>query len=274
MVENLTLSQFFSRYYDDAVRALNKIVYDYAEANKGINPYIDIELVKHLTIIYSLEKVYLTYDVEREGAASIFTYLNKVLYNCFRSELMKQWTQVKRNHPEFVKVKDKVRDSIVAPAVITEAKVAGSDGIKREAHIYMEAYGVHERKEEVIMRLVECIKKLNPADQIILDCWMHEKRNYVAAALERLDLENTSKSQSMIRQRFDRIKDRLFKMMGGAKPDYRDIYIPRGEAARDVIRVEPAERNTARRRARAVKKEMGAQIDYQRIAAELCEPEN
>ena len=273
MIENLTLSQFITRYYDDAVRALNKIVYDYAQANKGISPYIDLEMVKHLTIVYSLEKVYLTYDVEREGSASINTYLNKVLYNCFRSELMKQWTQVKRNHPELVKVKDKVRDSIVSPAVITAARPAGKDGSKREAHTYMEAYGTNERKEEVIGRLVECIKKLNPADQIILDCWMHEKRNYVAAALERLGLENTTKSQSMIRQRFDRIKDRLFRMMGGAKPDYRDIYIPRGEAARDAIRIEPVERNAARRRSRAVRKEMGSQIDYQKIATEICTQE-
>ena len=273
MIENLTLSQFITRYYDDAVRALNKIVYDYAKANKGISPYIDLEMVKHLTIVYSLEKVYLTYDVEREGSASINTYLNKVLYNCFRSELMKQWTQVKRNHPELVKVKDKVRDSIVSPAVITEARPAGKDGSKRDAHTYMEADGINERKEEVIGRLVECIKKLNPADQIILDCWMHEKRNYVAAALERLGLESTTKSQSMIRQRFDRIKDRLFKMMGGAKPDYRDIYIPRGEAARDAIKIEPVERNTARRRSRAVKKEMGSQIDYQKIATEICTQE-
>jgi hypothetical protein len=117
---------------------------------------------------------------------------------------------------------------------------------------------------------MECIKKLNPADQVILDCWMHEKRNYVAASLERLGIENTARSQSMIRQRFDRIKDRLAKMLGGSKPDYRDIYIPRGEAAKDAIKIEPVERNVARRRARAVKKEMSAQIDYKKIAEKLC----
>ena len=258
MVENLTIDQFYDLHYDEAARALNKIVYDYAQAHKGISPYIDIELVKQMTIVSSLEKVYLTYDAEREGAASMRTYLNKVLYNCFRSELMKQWTQVKRNHPELVKVKDKVRDSIESPAVISEASVAGEDGIKREAHTYMQAYGVYERKEEVIERLVECIKKLNPTDQIILDCWMNEKRNYVAAALERLGLENTTKSQSMIRQRFDRIKDRLFKMMGGAKPDYRDIYIPRGEAAKDAVKIEP----------------VSAQIDYKKIAETICSVES
>lgn len=273
MVENLTLNQFITVHYNDAVRALNKIVYDYREANKGISSYIDLELVKALTVIYSLEKVYLTYDVEKEGAASIQTYLNKVLYNCFRSELMKQWTQVKRNHPELKKVKDKVRDGMSGHAMITCAKMAGLDGVKREAHTYMDAYGMHARKEEVIERLMECIKKLNPADQVILDCWMHEKRNYVAASLERLGIENTAKSQSMIRQRFDRIKDRLAKMMGGAKPDYRDIYIPRGEAAKDAIKIEPVERNAARRRARAVKKEMSVQIDYQKIAEKLCKTE-
>lgn len=247
MVENLTLNEFITNYYDAAAHALDRIVYDYAKAHKGISPYIDLDLVKQVTITYSLERVYLTYDVQREGAASIYTYLNKVLYNSFRSELLKQWTQVKRNHPELVKVKDKVRDSIESHALITEAGLAGEDGIKREPHSYMEAYGVYERKEEVIECLVECIKKLNPTDQVILDCWMHEKRNYVAAALERLGIENTTKSQSMIRQRFDRIKDRLFKMMGGAKPDYRDI---------------------------SVTEQTSTQIDYHKIAETLCTPES
>ena len=269
MVENLTLNEFYTLYYNDAVRSLKKIEHDYVRDNGAISPYIDIELVRQMTVIYSLERAYMTFDPTKEGAASLHTYLYKSRHNCFRSELAKQRTQMKRNHPEMAKAKDKVRDSITSPAVITGARGAGVDGIKRDPHIYIDVDGVHERKEKIIDRLMECVKKLSPTDQIILDCWMHEKRNYVAAALERLGIENTKKSQSMIRQRFDRAKDRLAKMMGGAKPNYRDVYLPSGPEAKDAIRIEPVERNYARRKARAVKKELSAQIDYKKIAETL-----
>ena len=46
----------------------------------------------------------------------------------------------------------------------------------------------------------------------------------------------------------------LAKMLGGAKPDYRDVYIPSGTAAKDAIRMEPSDRNLERRRARAIKR--------------------
>lgn len=268
-MENLTLNEFIKLYYNDAVRSLGKIEREYVRDNGAISPYIDIDLVRDLTVLYSLERTYMTFDPTREGAASLQTYLYRILYNCFRSELAKQRTQMKRNHPEMAKVKDKVRASITSPAVITGVRGAGVDGIKRDPHTYLDVEGVLERKEQVIERLMECVKKLSPTDQIILDCWMHEKRNYVAAALKRLGIENTKKSQSMIRQRFDRAKDRLAKMMGGAKPNYRDIYVPSGAAAKDAIKMEPVERNYERRKKRAVKKELSAQIDYKKIAEQL-----
>ena len=266
---NITYREFCSLYHNDAVIALNKIVKDYIDQHGSINRRIDLELVKQLTLTYSLERVYQKYDVEREGAASIKTFLNTVLYNCFRTELQKQWTEVKRNHPELVKVKDKIRDQIKYKGIMTGIKGAGDDGLKREGHTYLGASDVYERKEEVLNKLMECVKKLNPTDQIILDCWMNEKRNYVDKALERLGLDITKQSQGMIRRRLDLAKAKLAKMMGGAKPDYRDVYIPSGEAAKDAIKMEPVDRNLERRRARAIKREMGTQVNYMGIAQKL-----
>lgn len=73
----------------------------------------------------------------------------------------------------------------------------------------------------------------------------------------------------MIRRRLDLAKAKLAKMMGGAKPDYRDVYIPSGEAAKDAIKMEPVDRNLERRRARAIKREMGTQVNYMGIAQKL-----
>lgn len=266
---NITYREFCSLYYADAVTALNNIVKDYIKAHGSINRHIDLGLVKQLTLTYSLERVYQKYDVEREGAASVKTFLNKVMYNCFLTELQKQWTEVKRNHPELVKVKDKVRDQIKYKGIMTGVRGAGDDGVKWEPHTYASASDVYERKEDVINKLMECIQKLNPTDQIILDCWMNEKRNYVDKALERLGLDITKQSQGMIRRRLDLAKAKLAKMMGGAKPDYRDVYIPSGEAAKDAIKMEPGDRNLERRRARAIKREMGTQVNYMGIAQKL-----
>ena len=266
---NITYHEFCTNYYNDAVIALNRIVKEYIADNGGINRHIDLDLVKELTLTYSLERVYQKYDVEREGAASVKTFLNKVLYNCFRTELQKQWTEAKRNHPELVKVKDKVRESIKYKGIMTGVRGVGDDGSKWEGHTYMGVSDLYERKEEVINKLMECVKKLNPTDQIILDCWMNEKRNYVDTALERLGLDITNKTQTMIRARLKRAQELLGRMMGGSKPNYRDVYIPSGEAAKDAIKMELGDRNLERRRARSIKREMGAQINYYGIAEKL-----
>ena len=269
MVQNITYREFCSLYYPGAVVALNKIVKDYIEKHGSINRHIDLELVKQLTLSYSLERVYQKHDVEREGAASVKTFLNTVMYNCFRSELQKQWTDVKRNHPELVKEKDKAEESRKYKSIMPGVKGAGNDCMKWDAHVYLGASNEYERKEEFIEKMMVCITRLNPTDQIILDCWMYEKRNYVDRALERLGIEITTKSQGMVRRRLDLAKAKLAKMLGGAKPDYRDVYIPSGAAAKDAIRMEPSDRNLARRRARAIRREMGSQINYYNIAEKL-----
>ena len=57
--------------------------------------------------------------------------------------------------------------------------------------------------------------------------------------------------------------------MGGAKPDYRDVYIPTGEFREDAVQVEEGDRNLERRRTRAIKRELGAQMDYRQISTGL-----
>ena len=176
---------------------------------------------------------------------------------------------MKRNHPELVKQKDAVRESLTEKRVVTGVKGRGSDLVKPEAHTYMYAGGASERKEPVIERMVACIQKLNPMAQVILNCWMYEKDNYVNKSLELLGYEITTKSQGMIRARLKRAQAALAKMMGGSKPDYRDIYIPSGKEAKDAVKMEPVDRNLERRRARAIKREMGTQINYYGIAEKL-----
>ena len=274
MPQEISYHEFCRLYVNDAMSIASLIIKKIDDPDgKGkehrIHPLVDKDSVKAIAVSYTLDKVYKTYDVNHERGASIRTYLSFILQNCIITELKKAWTDVKRNHPELVKQKDAVRESLTEKRVVTGVKGRGSDLIKSEAHTYMYAGGASERKEQVIERMVACIQKLNPMDQVILNCWMYEKDNYVNKSLELLGYEITTKSQGMIRARLKRAQAALAKMMGGSKPDYRDIYIPSGKEAKDAVKLEPVDRNLERRRARAIKREMGTQINYYGIAEKL-----
>ena len=274
MAQEISYQAFCRQYVDEAMSIASYIVKQIDDPDgKGkehrIHPLVDKDSVKAIAVSYTLDKVYKTYDVNHEKGASIRTYLSGILKNCIITELKKAWTDVKRNHPELIKRKDPVRESLTEKRMVTGVKGRGTDLVKSEAHTYMYGGGSHERKERVIEQMVACIQKLNPMDQVILNCWMYEPGNYVNKSLEMLGYEVTAKSQGMIRARLKRAQAALAKMMGGAKPDYRDIYIPSGKEAKDAVKIEPVDRNLERRRARAIKREMGTQINYYGIAEKL-----
>ena len=268
MPQEISYQEFCRLYVKEAMKIATILIKEIGKTNY-IHPLIDQDYVKEFAVSYSLDKVYKTYDVNHESGASIRTYFSTIIRNCIITELKKAKTDLKRNHPETIKRKDPVRDSLTEKRVITGVKGRGSDLVKPEAHTYMYIGGANERREQVIDRMVACIQKLNPMDQIILNCWMYEKDNYVNKALELLGYEITTKSQGMIRARLKRAQAALAKMMGGAKPNYRDIYIPSGKEAKDAVKMEPVDRNLERRRARAIKREMGTQINYYGIAEKL-----
>ena len=270
MPQEISYHEFCRLYVNDAMSIASLIIKKIDDRKEHrIHPLIDKDSVKAIAVSYALDKVYKTYDVNHERGASIRTYLSCILHNCIITELKKAWTNVKRNHPELVKRKDPVRESLTEKRVVTGVKGRGSDLIKPEAHTYMRFDGVYERKDKVHDAIAECVKKLNPMDQIILNCWQHEEKNYVNKALELLGYEITTQSQGMIRARLKRALAMLKKMMGGAKPDYRDIYLSSNKEAKDAVKMEPVDRNLERRRARAIKREMGAQINYYGIAEKL-----
>ena len=251
MPQEISYHEFCRLYVNDAMSIASLIIKKIDDPDgKGkehrIHPLVDKDSVKAIAVSYTLDKVYKTYDVNHERGASIRTYLSFILQNCIITELKKAWTDVKRNHPELVKQKDAVRESLTEKRVVTGVKGRGSDLVKPEAHTYMYAGGASERKEQVIERMVACIQKLNPMDQVILNCWMYEKDNYVNKSLELLGYEITTKSQGMIRARLKRAQAALAKMMGGSKPDYRDRMLSRWNLLTGILNAAVQERSSAR----------------------------
>ena len=277
MAQEISYQAFCNMYIKEAMKIASIVIKRINDPEgKGkenrIHPLVDQDYVKAVAVSYSLDKVYKTYDVNHASGASISTYFNTIIERCIITELKKAWTDIKRNHPEFIKAKDPVRDGMSEKRMLTGIRGGGADLVKHEAHTYMQVDGVYERKEKVHEAIAECIKKLNPTDQIILECWKYEENNYVIKALELLGFEITTKSQNMVRARLKRALLSLEKMMGGAKPDYRDIYMPSTKDMEGLAKLEPVDRNLQRRRARVLKREMSAQIDYMGIAEKLYNP--
>ena len=269
MTFGISYDEFSNRYFALGMELADITIAQYIKKNGSISQYIDVELVKQVGVSFALERVYNKYDVDREGAASLKTYMGTVVHNAVISELQKAWTDVKKSHPELVKKKDKVRDSIKYKAIATGVSSMVNQVEKRDPHNYMEASDVYERKEKVLDKMMECLQKLSPTDQVILKYWMEDDVNYVERTLEHFGIESSTKSHQMVRTRCNRAKERLKKLMGGAKPDYRDVYIPTGEFREDAVQVEEGDRNLERRRTRAIKRELGAQMDYRQISTGL-----
>ena len=221
----ISYDEFVRRYFEIAMQYADIEIAKHVKKHGPLNRYIDADDVKSQAVTNSLNSVYMNYDPENEKGASITTYMRKIVHNDVITELKKASTQVKRNHPELNKRKlsayELPKYSQITPGVMPK----GLDNIKREAHGYMEASGIHERKEEALKLMLRCLTKLSYEEQVIVNCWMSEDTNYVRKALEVLGIEETTRSAGMIRRKLDLAKRKLQKLMGGVKPDYRDISI-------------------------------------------------
>ena len=186
---DISYNEFCTRYYSVAVEKANIILRKHFKKTGNPHKYMDLEYVKQICVSYALEKVYKNYDVDHEKGASVETYMSDILHNCLMTELGKEWTSVKRAHPKKVQLKRTKSKDTVDTNVSEGVPTCGTITSGPSGGSYIEATRVYERKEKVIERMMECIKKLQITDQIILDCWLNEKGSYVKKALERLGYE-------------------------------------------------------------------------------------
>lgn len=134
--------------------------------------------------------------------------------------------------------------------------------------------GRFQKKEDLIAKMLECLLKLNGVDQVILRCWMiYPKREYTDMAIEELGWDNNKRTRNVVNVRCNRAMAMIGKMMGGARADYRDIYMPRARQNSEQPskqKVQPDnDYNFVRRRQRAARKSITSGIDYRDLAKSL-----
>jgi DNA-directed RNA polymerase specialized sigma24 family protein len=221
----ISYDEFVRQYFEVAMQYADIEIAKHVKKHGPLNRYVDADDVKSLAVTNSLNNVYMNYDPDNEKGASITTYMRTIVHNSVITELKKASTQVKRNHPELIKKKPNPYELPKYSQITPGVMLKGIDNIKREVHGYMEASGIFDRKEEALKLMLRCLTKLSYEEQVTVNCWMSEDTNYVRKALEVLGIEETTRSAGMIRRKLDLAKGKLQKLMGGVKPDYRDISI-------------------------------------------------
>ena len=256
----LDYKSFCNTYYKAAKRVADITIADHVKKHGQLNPCIDVALVKDLGISYGLEKVYNTYDIDHASKAKVETFLSTVVHNCVLTELGKESTAVgaKRRPGKSV-------DSIAAAATIGGGHVSleSFSGTFRTSGRFME-------KEDMIAKMLECLKKLNGVDQVILGCWMlYPKREYTYKAIEDLGWTDNARTRNVVNVRCNRAIAMLGKMMEGSRPAYLSVAQRIPEHASDRTVQSRDDYNFIRRRQRAARKSIASGIDYRDLAKSL-----
>ena len=130
-----------------------------------------------------------------------------------------------------------------------------------------------KQKEDLIAEMLDCLKKLNGVDQVILGCWMvYPKGEYTDMAIEELGWDNNKRTRNVVNVRCNRAIAMLGNMMG----DYRIVYISANcERVRDSSNSGPKVKsaldyNFIRRRQRAAKKAITSRLDSASLAKNLA----
>ena len=268
--------EFMKTYYDQAWTIAEVTIASIVKKNGPISPAIDIESVKATGTINGLQRTYENFDTGHESHAKVKTLLSTVVRNCVISELGKATTAAihaglmkprtsKRKMTKEEEEQELERTCRILAGVGQRANQSGPV----ESHVYQETEGWQERKEEVLDRLARQMMRLPVNDQVILAHWCEDEKTYVERSLAELGLENTPATANWVYGRKNKALKSLAQMMGGKKPDYRDIYLP--SAGWNTNSSICFDRNVIRRHQYAAKAQVTRSIAYKKTVYLLNE---
>lgn len=239
MVLDKDFNAFCNAYYKEASKVADITVAKFIGEHGTLNPSVDIDLAKDTGIWEALEKVYSSYDEEREDKASVKTYLSTIVHNKVYSALMKEFRIVhkklkleKPNTKEGLSLKD------------------------------LDVVGNHLTKEELIAELEKYVKKLKGIDQVILYNWLDcSKKNYLAKTLEELGWEDTKRNRNVISVRCHNAFVKLKKKLA----DKKEAFLEVAERVKVDKTFQPKTESMAPKR----RKKIVNNLDFDRLSASL-----
>ena len=233
MSVSMPYNEFLESYYEMALKYAENTIRSVIKTHGHIHSAIDVDSVIAEGVLSGLEKTYEKYSSNHESGAKVTTLLNRIVHNAVLTELEKATTAAIKADlmpPRPTKKKmteeEKEKELEQICRIIAGVDQRASPAKPNESHTYQEAEGWHERKEKELQRIRECMTRLPIHDQVILSHWAEDEKTYIEKSLEELGLENTPKNANWAYGRRKRALMSLSHMMGGKKPEYRDIYFP------------------------------------------------
>lgn len=216
----MDFNTFVNRYFNHAKKTADIVIANSVLSNGKINTHVDVELAKDLGVIDALEKVYYNYDpgkaITEKGEAKLTTFLDKVVHNCVLTELGKETTKAKRANLV-------ARRGAISDAITPGAWGSGDNGKIMEPHEYMQYASRFKTKERIMKDMISKLKQLPEVDCKLVTLSIVDPEHYIDKAIKYFGWEGISRNAVQVRKR--KALDKLKALMGGKRPDYRDVYI-------------------------------------------------
>lgn len=194
MITDLTYEEFCQKYYLESRRVADITITVFIQEHGQLHSSLDIELIKDRAIERSLRKTYDRFDSDNKKMASIKTFLSTNVHNQVLTELRDESTAINAGR----------RDSL--ESYKTSRVVSGMDSPIED----------DDAKTRMRLTVTECISKLDSEEQVVINCWMENQRNYSSAALSILGWGEERRSE--VKALKERACAHLREMLSEYKP--------------------------------------------------------
>lgn len=189
MITDQTFDEFCNKYYLDARRAADVTVANFIMENGQPHRSIDLDLVKDGAMVSALRKAYERFDKGNEKVASIKTFLSTIVRNQVLTGLRNESSAVGANRKRSLYATDK------------KGSAQTDDGLEMA---------------EIRSQVTESVRRLDPVDQVIINCWMEDKRSYCDEALSMLGWDEDKREE--VKERKKKAFNQLQRMLNEYGP--------------------------------------------------------
>lgn len=190
MITDLTWNEFCERYYETARQTARLYLERQRKKLGGFHRRVDTDYVLDSAVLSSLERTFQGFNAAK--GVRITTYMSRIIHNEIVDELTRESREAAR------------KDDLEA--------------LRKVVQRYGESVS-EEKRELVLSRLTEAIKKLSPSDQIILSYYLEGQPSYAESASNELGV-----SPNYVAVRRLRIFSLLPKLMGMSREQYAALF--------------------------------------------------
>ena len=194
MGNDITWEEFCNLYYDTAKEYARINMAKQKKLLGGLDRHVDEDYVIDDTVLSSLEKTYASYTSSR--GAKVTTLLSRIVHN--------QLIDILESENKRGARKDEL------------------EVVERTLGEHLRAEALEVPREDLVARLMEAVSRLSPSDQVIIECYLSDRKTFVDEASGILDV-----SKNYVSVRKNRILLQLRSLMDTTESQYQEWKLSR-----------------------------------------------